>query len=60
MALNVLLSQSNFKEHSLYQTFLFSLPDLGFADEDEYHELSNYELSNYEQYETFLTWLEDN
>jgi len=55
MALNVLLSQSNFKEHSLYQTFLFSLPDLGFADEDEYHE-----LSNYEQYETFLTWLEDN
>lgn len=55
MSLNVLLSQQNFREHSLYTTFLFCLSELGFEDEAEYHE-----LSNYEQYETFLTWLEDN
>lgn len=49
--LNPVLSILNFREHSLYSQFL----EEAIEDEDEF-----IELSEYTQYEQFLTWLEDN
>lgn len=49
--INPVLSTKNFREHSLYQQFLFEAVE----DEDDY-----LELGEYVQYEMFLTWLEDN
>lgn len=44
------LTQKNYKQHSLYSTFLEEVGDLFIEKTDP---------TNYELYEYFLTWLED-